>query len=249
MSQKIEGTFSLREIANITHHSKYKNRYDYAKRDVIKKVVVIKQTELHPDGKGRPSITYIFKSFSYPQYAPYNSKTKYSKQRKTKHQYDHYLSISTEDGSFSVDSVNWKYRLGSQKRWIDNPPQSSVKTIYRETAEKWKQQYDKEVAVIKAKYKGEELKKKLKLAKVDYDKKKIDHRKKAKYLDGGDYNSQVNGLNGDFYFRCINTYQYFGHLYGKNTNPDGEVDKVYMFMPKHLIALVDFLIKANLIKQ
>jgi len=250
MSKAIEGTFTLNEILNSTYHSRYENRFEYAERDVLKTIIQIKETTLHPDSKMAPSITFVFKSFSYPQYRPYNSYTKYSKQRKFKHTYDQVLSIAAdENGTFSLNSRFWKYRLGSQKKWVDHPPQSKVKTIYRETAEKWKLEYDKEVEKLHKRFKGKDLEKQLKLAKTRYNQKKIEHRKSAKYLDTGDYNSQVNGINGDFAMRCQSTYQYFGHLFGRNTYPEGEVDQIYIFTPKHFIRLISALMKIGVLHE
>ena len=186
-------------IAENTWKTKFKNRFEYRERDVLKKVVVIKQTVLHPDRPNEPTLTLVCKSFSYPNYSPYNNHVKNGgKQRKTKHQYDQTLSIETDsNGQFSMESTNWKYRLGSQKKWQDNVPQNKVKTIYRKTLSKWKKDYEKDVENIKKKYTGEIKKKKLIEAKKKYDKRKTDHRKSAPYLDKGDFNSRVNGINGD----------------------------------------------------
>jgi hypothetical protein len=251
MSKKINGTFTLKEILNTTYHSKYENRFEYAERDVLKTIIVVKETTLHPDQKEAPTITYTFRTYSYPQYSPYNKHTKYLKQRKHKHQYDQTLTIEAdEDGSFSVNTVNWKYRLGSQRKWDSNPPQSKLKSIKTETKAKWKDQYLFECEKIKnKKISKQEKDKLLKKAKSDYNQKTINQRKKGEYLDSGDYNSRVNGLNGDWVFRCQNTYSYFNHLYGRNTYPEGEIDKIYIFAPKHLIRLLNSLVKLGLIKD
>jgi hypothetical protein len=249
MSKKIEGTFSLQQILEDTYHTKFKTRFEYAERDVLKTIVQIKETTLHPDQKQAPTVTYIFRSFSYPQYSPYNKFTKFSKQRKYKHQYDQILSIAAdEDGSFSVNSINWKYRLGSQKKWNNKPPQSKIKSIYRETYDKWKLEYEKECENIKLKkVDKKEIEKLLNKAKIKFKQKIIDHKKKAPYLDPGDFNSRVNGLNGDFVYKCQSTYQHFGHLFGRNTFPEGEIHD-HMFTPKHLIRLLNTLLKLGILK-
>lgn len=250
MSKSINGTFTLKEMLNSTYHSRYKTRFEYSKRDVLKTIILIKETTLHPDQKSAPTVNLIIKTYSYPQYKPYTNFTKYVKQRKFRHEYDNCLTIaSDEDGSFSVNSVNWKYRLGSQKKWVDHPPQNKVKTIYRETAQKWKLEYEKEIIKIKSKYKGNEKEKQLKLAKTKYNQKKIDHKKSAKYLDVGSYNAEELSINGDFYFRCQSCYSYYNHLYGRNTAPDIDNELEHPFATKHMIALVGALLKIGILKE
>ena len=250
MSKSINSTFTLKEILESTYHSKFKTRFEYSKRDVLKKIILIKETTLHPDQKSAPTVNYIFRSYSYPQYGKYLNYTKYSKQRKFRHQYDNVLVIAAEeDGSFSVNSKNWKYRLGSQKRWDPKPPQSKVKTIYRETQEKWKKDKFEQREKLIRQYSGDILKSKTKKLDEAYKKKKEDHKKSAKYLDTGDYNSQVNGINGDFYFRSQYCYQHYGHLYGRNTAPDADNDVDTPFATKHMISLIDALLKIGILKE
>ena len=248
MANVISGTFTLSQMLENTWNTKFKNRFEFQERDVLKKVVVIKQTVLHPDRPNEPTITLMCKSFSYPNYSPYNNHVKNGgKQRKTKHQYDQIFSIETDsNGQFSMESTNWKYRLGSQKKWQDNVPQNKVKTIYRKTLSKWKKDYEKECEQIKKKYTGEIKKKKLIEAKKKYNKRKTDHRKSAPYLDKGDFNSRVNGINGDAHFRLHPALKMFGHLYGRepeNLTPNPK----NIFCPKHMLALIDFLIKRGIL--
>ena len=249
MSNKITGTFSISQIMDKTYYSKYNTRFEYRKRDVIKKVLVIKQTTLHPDRPTEPTITYIFKTYSYPQYYPYTRYTKYSKQRKFRHEYDNILSIEAdENGKFSKDSVNWKYRLGSQKKWNNKPPQSQIKQIYRETMKKWTYDYNIACNKIKARNINSTLKKTLLQKEKDNLKKKIKvHRYQAKYLDVGDFNSRVLGLNGDFVRRVAPVYQHYGHLYGRNVENVIDADYEHPFAPKHFINLVDTLVKLGIL--
>lgn len=248
MANVINGTFTLSQMLENTWKTK-KTRFEYQERDVLKKVVVIKQTVLHPDRPNEPTITLICRSFSYPNYSPYNNHVKNGgKQRKTRHQYDQVFSIETDsNGQFSMESTNWKYRLGSQKKWQYAVPQNKVKTIYRETLSKWKKDYEKECEQIKKKNSGETKLKKLKEAKKKYDKRKADHRKSAPYLDKGDFNSRVNGINGDFCFRCQKSFQTFGHLYGRMTEESCSDSLENVFCPKHMLALIDFLIKRGIL--
>ena len=180
MPNIIDGTFTLQQMLENTYTSKFKTRFEYKTRDVLKKVVLIKETTLHPDRSNSPTITYVFRSFSYPQYGNYIKSKTGNKQRKYKHQYDQVLSIvADENGQFSMESRNWKYRLGSQKKWQTNVPQNKVKTIYRKTLSKWKKDYEKECEQIKKKNSGDIKKKKLIEAKKKYNKRKTDHRKLA----------------------------------------------------------------------
>lgn len=249
MPNIIDGNISLRQLIQNTYRSKFRSRFKYKTRDVLKKVIIIKQTTLHPDRLNSPTITYIFRSYSYPQYTPYNKHVSgNAKQRKYKHQYDQVLSIVADDnGKFSMDSTDWKYRLGSQKKWQDNVPQSKVKTIYKETQEKWKKEkFEKRERLIR-RYSGEVLKKKIKQLDEEFKKKIEQHKKSAPYLDKGDYCSRVLGINGDFAFRCQKAYQAFGHLYGRMTEPGCSDDLINMFAPKHMLALIDFLIKIGIL--
>lgn len=248
MSNVINGTFTLSQMLENTWKTKFKTRFEYQERDVLKKVIVIKQTVLHPDRPNEPTITLMCRSFSYPNYSPYNNHVKNGgKQRKTRHQYDQVLSIETDsNGQFSMESTNWKYRLGSQKKWQYAVPQNKVKTIYRETLAKWKKDYEKECEQIKKKNSGETKLKKLKEAKKKYDKRKADHRKSALYLDKGDFNSRVNGINGDSAFRLHPALKYWGHLYGRNAE-NLEANPQNVFCPKHMLALIDFLIKKGIL--
>lgn len=248
MANVINGTFTLSQMLENTWKTKFKTRFEYQERDVLKRVVVIKQTVLHPDRPNEPTITLMCRSFSYPNYSPYNNHVKNGgKQRKTRHQYNQVFSIETDsNGQFSMESTNWKYRLGSQKKWQYAVPQNKVKTIYRETLAKWKKDYEKECQQIKKKNSGETKLKKLKEAKKKYDKRKADHRKSALYLDKNDFNSRVNGINGDSAFRLHPALEFWGHLYGRNAE-NLEANPQNVFCPKHMLALIDFLIKKGIL--
>ena len=64
MSNVIKGTFTLSQMLENTWNTKFKNRFEFQERDVLKKVVVIKQIILHPDRPNEPTITLMCKSFS-----------------------------------------------------------------------------------------------------------------------------------------------------------------------------------------
>jgi hypothetical protein len=124
----------------------------------------------------------------------------------------------------SLQTKNWKARLGSGKRWNPAPPQSQIHSIYRENLSHWSAE------------------------------RKRQHRaKQGLYLDIGDWNSRVNGLNGDWIFRCSYVYHKFGHHYGRNyfgfipahqTNPDN-----ILFLPKHLLRVVEVLMNKGILSK
>jgi hypothetical protein len=247
MASKLEGQFSLKEMIRLTYSSKYRTRFEYQKRDVLKKVLIIKETTLHPDRPDSPTVTFLFKTYSFPQYSPYTRHTD-RRQKKYKHEYDSVLSIAADDdGKFSLNSTKWKYRLGSQKKWQDNVPQSKIKTLTKETSFKWKEEHLKAIEKLKKKYSGKDLTKKINQEKTLYKRKIENHKKKAPYLDEGDFNSRVNGLNGDFYYRVAPILQFWGHLYGRNVANISEGDSGHPFLPKHALQLIDFLIKINIL--
>jgi len=249
MANVIKGTFTLSQMLDLTYHSKYKTRFDYKKRDVIKKVIKIKETTLHPDRLNEPTVTYIFQTKSYPQYGKYTNYTTYKRQRKFHHEYDNILSIEADkDGKFSMNSTNWRYRLGSQKKWNNKPPQAKVKTIYRTTMQLWKNDYTKKVDIIKKRnIKKEEKTILLKKEKDIFNKKILRHRRDAPYLDVGDFNAKTNAVNGDFYFRVAPVLQFYGHLYGRNIGNVDNPDIKNPFLPKHAISLIEVLIKLKIL--
>lgn len=248
MPNTVDGQFSLAEMIRLTYSSKYRTRFEYKKRDVLKRVLMIKETELHPDRLSSPTVTYIFSTRSYPNYYPYIKNGQTTKQRKVHHDYDSILTIrADENGKFSLNSTQWKYRLGSQKKWVDKPPQSKIKSLYRETSTKWKEEFDKECEKIKKKYSDKKDRDKALLkAKTNYRSKIEKHKKSAKYLNAGDYNAQVNFINGDFYFRVAPVLKFWGHLYGRDVGSfDG--DAGHPFLPKHALALIEGLMKIGIL--
>ena len=56
--------------------------------------------------------------------------------------------------------------------------------------------------------------------------------------------SRVNGING--HFRLHPALEMFGHLYGRNAENLEAIQKIY-FVLKHMLALIDFLIKKGIL--
>jgi len=137
----------------------------------------------------------------------------------------HSYDIVFETDELSLNTKRWKVALGSGKKWV-KPPQSKVRSIYSETRKKWT---------------PEKIKK---------------HKEnKSLYLDAGDYNSQVNGINGDWLFRCANLYKEKGHLFGRLYNeaayrPANKMNpKKIMFFPKHLLSFFRLLMEKGILKD
>jgi hypothetical protein len=214
-----------------------RNRFFFSQRDILPtKIKIIKKHIYQPMKKGTESFDerLEIQSMSAPQYKPYTNYTKGRKQLKYKHQYDCVISIQKDSkGKYSFDS-KIKWRLGSFKKWVDKPSQSFIKTVYRETTNKLKKKYPKKEQYSKY---IEEIKK---------------IRTRGKYLNVGDYNAMMNGINGDEYFR--NYYlQYindclFGPIYSKERN-SREPKIKFPFMGKHMIATIFFLIKKGIIEH
>lgn len=230
------GTYSLKQILHFTQQGSLpnpgsgrpialSNRFEYRKRDVVKRIIVkeVREVNRHDiPGEPRVRIKYMIQSKSWPQYYPYYTK-KDSRgrerryQRTTSHSYD----LTLELPCLSINTVLWKGRVGSGKKWNTKPPQQHIKTIYPNNKRRWT---SNRIA---------------------------SHKRKAKYLDAGDYNSQALGLNGDFIFRCSFAWWMHGHLFGRNyygnipasiTNP-----KNVVFAPKHFLNMVDFLLQKGLL--
>lgn len=250
MSNVIDGQLTLAEIVRLTYTSKYRTRFKYMKRDVIKKIIITKETELHPDRPGEPTVRFNFETRSWPQYYPYNKHTG-GRQRKYHHEYDSILTIqASPDGTYSMNTTFWKYRLGSQKKWNDKPPQAKIKSLYRETSKAWRKDYLEDYADIKFHNPvGERRDKLLAKRKKVYEDKIKKHKKSAVYLDVGDFNSRVNSINADAYFLMHPILAYYGHLYGKNVHKGSIPDYSKPFICKHGLRLIDELIKLGILKE
>ncbi len=230
MATVLNGKFTIREVLLITQQyarSRFKNK----KRDVVKRIIIKKIKTYHVDRRKAPSISYFIESKSWPNYKPYfNPKSGRKYQRRVSHHYDVVLQMDR----LSIDTKAWRGRLGSSAKWEMLPPQNKIKQIYKGTREKWKKKY-------KGNPKG---------LKEEIDK----HKKRAQYLDVGDYNSRVKGINGDFKFRLAYAWNQSGHLFGKDigarnvpalkTNPNNIV-----FFPKHFINVIEILMARGILKE
>ena len=235
-------TPTIAQIYQYTYSNKtVRNRFDYMERDVLKtRIKITKRTVYRKNKEGKftsPEERLYVESFSNPQYYPYTKiKTKGAKrQRKIRHEYDCIFAIQPygENKIYSFWNSKIVFRIGSQKKWQENVPQNKVKTIYNSTRDKLERKYSKLPT-----------KEKQLMIKKECDK----IRKRAIYLDKGDFNSRVNGLNGDFYFRDAYIMQRYSCLYGRCWYSQKYQGIEYPFFPKHAIAIINYLLRRGILK-
>jgi hypothetical protein len=233
-----KSTPTIGQILQYTYNVK-ENRFDYMERDVLKKVTItLKHTynkeKLKQSKASMPDQKLEIKTSSYPQYPPYNVSKDGKKQKKIKHHYDITIVIqkNLKTGEFDMGSkIIW--RVGSFKKW-KHPNQRMVKSIQEDTKK-----------VLKRRYKDDPAKYK----------KAIEHIKRSgKYLNEGDYNSQVNGINGDFYYRVMPLAYVFNCLYGPATQTEfstqqGDKNLILPFFDKHMLRVILFLLQKGILKK
>ena len=243
MANIINGNFSLKDVLQLTFQSEFKNRYEYKERDVLKSISIQSIKTLKPDRPNEPTVTYRIISSSYPQYYPYFTKTDsrgrhHTYQRKFKHEYEVVLSMDR----LSINTKAWKIRLGSLAKWEENPPANMLKSVSLADRDSIKKNLERKYKDKTKSFINEEYKK------------EIEKRKnQGKYLNVGDYNIEVKKINPDFYFRCMVVYDRNNHLYNKDTTnhalPVVTNPSNIMFFPKHVINLLDVLMKKGILKD
>lgn len=156
-------------------------------------------------------------------------------QRTVRHQYESVLTVQ----ELSMQTTVWKYRLGSQKKWITNPPEKHIKIPSRKLKREMRRKAQRKAGPNATQREVNREYRKL----VDR------HKRNAKYLDVGDYNSQKLGINADFIFRDAWALRAHGHLYGnmavlkKSSLNPMEIP----FFPKHGIALIEYLLQKGIL--
>jgi hypothetical protein len=236
------GDYTLKETLLLTYRL-YRNRFIYKKRDVVKKINIKEIDVIDRKEKNKSGLLkkYLIESKSFPKYRPYIKKSDKSilvSFKRVAHMYD----VVFEFDELSLETKNWYSRVGSGKKWIKKPPQKFIKKLYPETKEK----FMKKAKDIELRSKGKRK------AKNEYIKMIKSHQRLARYLDIGDYNSRVRGLNGDWIFRCDYAYFIHNHRFGKNyfgnkpakiTNP-----KNYVFFGKHQLNIIEKLLIMGILK-
>jgi hypothetical protein len=222
-----ENTPTIKEVWLYTYRN-METRFDYRDRDVLKRLRINLVKSYTKDRLNTPTQRFEIISYSYPQYSPYSKvKGKFSKkQRKVKHEYQTILQI---------EELNWnsrfRIRIGSQRKWPTNKQikWNQIKAVHSSIREKYATKYGK----------GTDK----------YKKALQEHRRKAKYLDVGDYISQVYGLNGDFYWRQAPLAKKFNCSFGLIWNKELPEDADYMFFGKHDLRIIEILLKRKIIKR
>lgn len=233
------GDYSLQQAFLLTQKY-YSTRFRNKERDVIKSITIkeVSQVDRH-DLPGEPRVykKYSIESKSYPQYPPYfTGRDSRGRQIQYQRSVMHHYDVVLEMDELSLSTKNWKLRVGSGRKWQNHPSQNQVKTLYPETRRRLQRKANR----------GDN-------PSAEYKRLVQDHKDRARYLDVGDYNSQVLGLNGDWIFRCDYAYYEHGHRFGRNyygnvpareTNPNSIV-----FLPKHAINMIEQLMQRGVITR
>ena len=234
-------TPTIAQIYQYTYSNpKVRNRFEYMERDVLKTRIKITKRLVYRKNKESKTMTpdelICVESVSTPQYYPYNKvKTKGAKkQRKIHHQYDCFFAFSKdEDGNYSFWNSRVIFHIGSYKKYPKEIPQSKTGTIHKSTKERLERKYKK----LPQKQKDEMIKKEISRIK-----------KRAKYICDSDYVGGELHVNGDFYFRCNPLLLKFDASYGRVFHTEIPDGILYPFLPKHGIAVVNFLLRKGIIK-
>lgn len=235
-------TPTIAQVYNYTYRNKSTwTRFFNEERDILKtRIKITKRIVYHRNKENMQMTPYerlVIQSFSYPQYEPYLSvKSKNAiRQRKIRHQYDITLVMGVDkDGFYNFWTSPIRWHVGSFKKWENKPPQSKIKSIYVETRQKLERKYSKYPTA-----------KRNELIRRD-----IEHiKKRATYLDVGDFNSRVKGLNGDFYFRVAPLQLKCDASYGKVYERELPRDVGnFVFFDKHMLGLIHYCLRRGIIK-
>jgi hypothetical protein len=218
-------SYSIKELMQLTYESsEFNNRYDYALRDCLKSIVIEQRTSLKVDRLNQVSIKFRIKSFSYPQYHPYlvNNKDKRGRTIKWQRSVKHQYNIVLELNRLSINTKVFKMRVGSQA-YPAKAPQNLIQSIYRENLKVWSK---------------EKIKR---------------HREiKKPYLNSGDWESSVLGINQDWLYRSEWIFSKLNLLYGvcrPQTAPVETHSSMLPFLNKHILNLLQVLMRKGILKD
>lgn len=234
-------TPTIAQIYQYTYQNPHTyNRFEYGERDIVKtSIKIIKRTSYVKNKEGKwsaPEEKLYVVSSSYPQYGEYlNVRTKGAKrQRKIKHTYNIELVIQNTPNGYSYFDSKIKWRVGSYCKWPKSIKQSLTKQVHLDTRKKLEKKYSK----LPPKQKVEMIRREIERI-----------RKHGKFVSDGDAISTLYGLNGDWYWRvsylamqndCV-----IGRVY--TTEPPKENIR-FVFFDKHMIQLLNYLMKRGIIK-
>lgn len=238
------GTYTLSELLQITYQY-YRNRFTFRDRDVVKRIIIkqIRVIDLHdrPSDEPRVRNKYEIISKSYPQYRSYYTRRdRRGRERRFQRTIAHFYDIILEVDRLSINTKNWRGRVGSGKKWNSHPPQNQIKSLYQTTRNRFRQ---------RANARGNTNQERREIYRKLVEK----HKHGAKFLDVGDFNSRTKGINGDFCFRAawswyVNKHlfgrQYFGNVPSRITNP-----QAVCFAPKHFLNTIEVLMNAGVLKN
>ena len=109
--------WTLRKLIQNTYTHMY-SRFEYKERDVLKSVVVRSVNVYDGANPGEARTKYIIRSSSYPQYAPYYTKTDTrGRPRKYQRTYKHEYDVTIQLDKLSIDDDRIKLRTGADAKW------------------------------------------------------------------------------------------------------------------------------------
>jgi hypothetical protein len=121
------GDYTLKQLIQNTHHH-MQNRFEYMKRDVIKRIQIREVKVYNGLNPGESRTTYKITSSSYPQYYPYYTpKDSRGRSRGSQRTYKHEYDVIIQMDELSLDTTRFKIRTGSDAKWDFSPRGSSKK--------------------------------------------------------------------------------------------------------------------------
>lgn len=219
----VNNKYSLRDLMLLTYESsEFSNRYKYAERDCIKSIVIEQRIKLKTDRLNQVETKFRIKSFSYPQYGNYLKLVNKKRGYKTQRTVRHQYDVIIELDRLSINTKVFKLRVGSQK-YPQKAPQHLIDSIYRENLKKWSKD------------------------------KIFQHRKiKHSYVNSGDWESSVLGINQDWLYRSEFVMSKLNLLYGvcrAQTAPVETNSSMLPFLNKHILNVLQVLLKRGILKN
>lgn len=230
-----QGTFTIKEVFILTHQH-YRGRMDNRQQD-IPRIHKIEMYKVYEHGKvpmdpssvtheTEPGVKYEF--IAYLRSTPVKKQINGNTRLLGRQIVDSY-KITFETDQLNINTRRWKIRLGTNKIWR-KPPKNQVLSIDHKT--------------------------RANLGKDGVDALHDSKHSRGKMLENkDDWNSMIQGINADFYFRCMYTFYVYGHLYGSlpqvlmPLKPHDMNEKLIMFFPKHIINFFELLLRNGILQD